>query len=82
MMHGPWHMMHGGWQEAVWTLSTLLIWIFLLVVAGRVLVRMTRRPPPERPDALSVLEERYARGEIDRDEFMERRRVLLESQPP
>jgi len=29
-----------------------------------------------RPDALSILERRYATGEIDRDEFEERRRVL------
>jgi uncharacterized membrane protein len=29
-----------------------------------------------RPDALSILERRYGAGEIDRDEFEERRRVL------
>ena len=29
-----------------------------------------------RPDALSILERRYAAGEIDLDEFTERRRVL------
>lgn len=34
--------------------------------------------------ALRVLEERYARGEIDRDEFVERRRVLTgeSGEPP
>jgi putative membrane protein len=31
---------------------------------------------PSSPGALQVLEERFARGEIDRDEFEERRRVL------
>ena len=35
-------------------------------------------PPPSRqPQALSILEERYARGEISREEFIERRGVLL-----
>ncbi len=28
--------------------------------------------------AIDVLEERYARGEIDKDEFLDRRRVLME----
>jgi putative membrane protein len=35
--------------------------------------------------SVRILEERYARGEIDRDEFLERRRFLLgegSSQPP
>jgi putative oligomerization/nucleic acid binding protein len=31
------------------------------------------------PPALRLLEERYARGEISREEFLERRRVLLET---
>jgi len=34
-------------------------------------------PPPRQPQALSILEERYARGEISREEFIERRAVLL-----
>ena len=34
------------------------------------------------PPALRLLEERYARGEISREEFMERRRVLLEAPMP
>ena len=32
-------------------------------------------PPPNRT-ALDILKERFARGEIDRDEFEERRRLL------
>ena len=71
-MMGGWGMM-GGWM-LLW--SVLLL---ALVVLGIVLVVRRGRgdeTPPPRPDALRVLEERFARGEIDRQEFEERRRTL------
>lgn len=46
----------------------LVIWLVY------VLVRPTRSDPGGR--AREILEERYARGEIDRDEFLDRRRDL------
>ena len=33
-------------------------------------------PPPARSDALSVLEGRYARGEINREEYLEKKKDL------
>jgi putative membrane protein len=52
-------------------------WILVVVVA---VALIRRRPGEEGPrrgsPALELLEERYARGEIDRDEFLERRAVL------
>jgi putative membrane protein len=70
-----------GWGWA-WGLFSGVFWIVLIVVA----VLLLRREVPHmhhrygEPPALRLLEERYARGEISREEFLERRAVLL--QPP
>jgi putative membrane protein len=70
-----------GWGLA-WGLFSGLFWIVLIVVA----VLLLRHEVPHmhhrygEPPALRLLEERYARGEISREEFLERRAVLL--QPP
>ena len=57
-------------------------WILIIVVIAVIvwlLVRgplVTGRGPSERPSALNVLKERYARGEIGREEFEQKRRDL------
>ena len=70
-------MWFGGWWMALWM---LLIWagLILLVVWGVRAVSGEGRGAgrPGRSNALQILEERFARGEIDRDEFEERRSVL------
>jgi putative membrane protein len=69
------HFWHGGfpWFWVVGLVQPVL-WILLLVV----IVGLFRRQPPrgEGSQAEAILAERYARGEIDRDEFLERRAVL------
>lgn len=65
-------------------LLMMLLWILflaLIVVGVVVLVRALGSRPGGgdaggSSSALNILEERYARGEIDRDEFEERRRAL------
>ena len=54
-------------------------WIVVIVAAILLLRREVPylRLPEHGPPALRVLEERYARGEISREEFLERREVLL-----
>jgi uncharacterized membrane protein len=61
-----------------------IAWIILLAVGaalGWQLFREERRRRPSAPEsqaeALRVLEQRFARGEIGREEFEKRRRVLL-----
>jgi putative membrane protein len=71
----------GGWGplELLFGLAWLGFWVAVVVLVVRVLRSGPARTRPS--SALRVLEERYARGEIDRDEFFERRRVLL-GEPP
>jgi len=56
----------------------MLITIFVLIFAFIVLLRLMPGGKYHRHNrrALEVLEERFARGEIDRAEFEERRKIL------
>jgi putative membrane protein len=90
-----WHWDSGNpiwWVVAAWAIGVLILVIavwavvsfapVLLAVVGAVLgirwlVKATGR---SRSDAaLAILRERYARGEIDREEFEAKRRDLTES---
>jgi putative membrane protein len=66
---------HAGFHW-FWVVGLLqpVLWIAVIVL----LVTLFRRRPSEHPPspALTILEERYARGEISRDEFLDRRSVL------
>ena len=67
----------GGWWMALWM---FLFWagIILLVVWAVGALPDRGSPRSDRNRAIEILEERFARGEIDRDEF-EQRRSTLES---
>jgi putative membrane protein len=71
----------GGWGMVLMAVSTVLFWG--LVIAGIVmLVRYTGRSAPEGGSASDaatpqrILAERFARGEIDEDEYTRRLQVL------
>ncbi len=70
-----------GWLGPLHWLIPLLFWA-LIIAAVVILVRyaMDRRgplpPSARRSSALDILEERYARGEIDRDEFLQRKKDI------
>lgn len=72
------HMMTwgGGWgRDGVWFGVVHLLWWLLLVLAIVALVRLSfGRSEEDR--ALTILRERFARGEIDKAEFEERKRDL------
>lgn len=71
-----------------WTMGWMWIWPLLVVagllIIGYVLLRLVQGTPPSAgtgadPGSLAarrILDERYARGEIDEDEYLRRRALL------
>jgi putative membrane protein len=73
----------GGWGWGAWVFMALVMVVFWGgLIAALVTVLRHRSPetgftsPPG--DALHILEERFARGEIDIDDFQQRRAMLRE----
>ena len=81
--YGP-HMMWwgGGWFGMIFGPLFMILMLALVIAVAVLLVRWlggpwqgtTQAPPSRRP--LDILKERFARGEIGKEEFEERRRVL------
>lgn len=76
------HMMWGGsWGPWIGGPFTMLLLLALLIAGLVALVRWLgagdrRGPSDDRASARAILEERFARGEIDESEFNERKRTL------
>lgn len=70
-MWGPDAMGWAGWM--VMALAMIGFWV--LAVVGIAAVFRTGTPPPP-TDPLRALDERFARGEIDIEEYRARRRAL------
>ena len=83
-IHGPHMMWDGGWFGMILGPIFMILLLAVLIAAIVVIVRWAGSPsvraplhhvPSERA-ALDILKERYARGEIDRDEYMQRKADL------
>ena len=68
MPWGAWEL-HWGWMVVVWgVVLAIVVWA---------VVRLTASDRTEhRPSAREILDERYARGELDEEEYRRRRREL------
>lgn len=81
--YGPHHMWEGGWSGMFLGPFIMIVFLAVAVAVVVLLVRWLGGPGHERHapahpgrKPLDILKERFARGEIDKDEFEERRRVL------
>lgn len=82
-----------GWAMGWSWLEMLLLWVIpllavivLAVVTVKYLYSRTARsdiaPEEDKHRALEILEERYARGEVNREEYLERRGDLTRPNTP
>lgn len=78
---------HGGPYGLIWGLMAFFMNLLVLAAIVWLVVVLVRKASSEpgrthpRSRAIAVLEERYARGEISRQEFFERRAVLAGEDP-
>lgn len=70
MMNGGYF--HGWWMPWGWILG-LIIFIALIWVLVRFLIQGQGVIQPSRPTALDILKERYAKGEISKEEYLEKK---------
>lgn len=82
MWNGAYGMMGGGWGLGLF--GMLLPLVAFVLFLGFIISLFTHGiawPGREKGDrlsaGLSIVEERYARGEIGRDEYLQRKRDLL-----
>jgi|SRR6185503_19628201 len=82
--YGPRMMWGGGWGMMIFGPLFMIVVLAATIATAVLLVRWIGGPwqgatpsqTPKGPAPLDILKERFARGEIDKNEFEERRRVL------
>jgi putative membrane protein len=75
----------GGWPDGLsWVMFAILLLLFLIAIVSLALALYDRshRAAPTASGALGELDLRYARGELDRDEYLQRRADLGGSVAP
>lgn len=74
----------GGFFHAWWALASTVFWMAVVVLLVAAFSRGAGRPvgPFWRGSAaLDILEQRYARGEIGRDEYLQKKNDLMDRGP-
>jgi len=83
--YGPQWGMMGGWGgDGGFGPIGMIIWLVILIAIVALVVWLVRslasptshHLPPQRSAGLDVLEERYARGDINREEYLQKKRDL------
>lgn len=77
---GPWHMWGGGYGWPHWWIGPIVFFLFFIFCMAMMFFMMGGRMMHwhrHRDDhALDLLKQRFARGEISREEFMQMKRDL------
>jgi len=67
-----------GWGQMIFGPLMMIVFVAAIVVIAVLAVRWLGGggAPPEQPTALDILAARYARGEIDREEYQQKKQDL------
>ena len=72
-----------AWGMGIWMLIGIALLFLLVIVIVRLMTYSTPTFKSSMPsDASRILDERYARGEIDDEEYQRRRRLLGKGEEP
>jgi putative membrane protein len=81
-MNYPYGEHMNGWGVAATSISSVLLWV-ALVLGAAALLRYLRDPPRARvEEPEQLLAARYARGEVDDEEYHRRMDTLRHTLPP
>jgi putative membrane protein len=71
-------MMYGYAMNSFGYFTMALFWVVLIIAIGYLVRSMDwgKSQKKEEDQALTILRERYAKGEMNKEEFEERRRIL------
>ena len=68
-----------GWMWLVMGAGTLVFWVVVILVVRALLPnRGLQSSEAQRPDAVTLLKERLARGEVTPEEYEQRRRHIVD----
>jgi len=76
---GPWHMWGGGYGPPFWWIGPIIFFLFIVFCMAMMFFMMRGRIMHRHhgDHALDLLKERFARGEISREEFLEKKQDLV-----
>ncbi len=75
MMNGGYF--HGWWMPWGWILGLIILIAIILLFARTLNQQNQAVNPPAHRSALDILKERYAKGEIGKEEFEEKKKDIL-----
>ena len=79
--YGP-YVMGGGWGMGPMMFFGGLFWVFLLVLIAIIVMKFAQGPwqkgeaQHRRSAGLAILDERYAKGELQREEYLQKKSDL------
>jgi putative membrane protein len=76
MMWDRWDVADGWSAGGVWMLTGMVLIALIVVVGAWLIVRSNRMTRAAGPTAMDILSQRFARGEITKDEYEAAKRIL------